>query len=194
LSSGQENEVKERIVELIEKFRRIFYEMPNVKKLEEYPTDKHITSDSHDSVVRLTEFLQKFHSVRIKTAALIMRFLCFDCNFFQVDKNKLIPPLDRVNYRMCRQLFDEKYVLEKLGQYKVSFGKRANFGFADAGRYVLGENKVLIDNLWFIGHFYHDGMDCEMREGAKIVDFPYLKGIELPESCPFLKYGCVRPS
>jgi len=59
---------------------------------------------------------------------------------------------------------------------------------------VLGENKVLIDNLWFVGHFYHDGPDCKMREGAKIIDFPYLEGIELPRSCPFLGYGCVRSS
>lgn len=65
-------------------------------------------------------------------------------------------------------------------------------GFDEIGKEFLGENKVLIDNLWFIGHFYCDGSDCQVREGASVVDFPYLKDIGLPDSCPFLKYGCRR--
>lgn len=69
--------------------------------------------------------------------------------------------------------------------------------FDDLGRNVLGEKKVLIDNLWFIGHFYHDALPenkCKMREGATIVDYPLLKDIidEIPETCPFLVYGCKR--
>jgi hypothetical protein len=152
---------------------------------------------SNSMVARLTELLQKFHSVRIKTAALIMRFLCLDCNFFEVDISKLIPPLDRVNYRMCSQLFNRRYVLQKLGAYEVSFDKRANFGFADIGKHVLGKNKVLIDNMWFIGHFYHDGHKqnkCEIREGAKVVDYLYLENIiqKMPKLCPFSVYGCER--
>ena len=165
-----------------------------LERLEKYPTTKHITSASQDVVVRQTELLQKFHSVGIKTAALIMRFLCLDCDFFTVDKSRLIPPLDRVNYRMCKQLFDRKYVLRKLGRERASFGKRANTVFDDLGKYVLGEKKILIDNLWFIGHFYHDGRDCKVREGAKIVDFPCLRDIELPRSCLFLKHDCLRSS
>lgn len=168
-----------------------------LEKLEVYPSDKHVTSISLDEVARLTELLQKFHSVRIKTAALIMRFLCLDCNFFEVDISKLIPPLDRVNYRMCSQLFNRRYVLQKLGAYEVSFDKRANFGFADIGKHVLGKNKVLIDNMWFIGHFYHDGHKqnkCEIREGAKVVDYLYLENIiqKMPKLCPFSVHGCER--
>lgn len=72
--------------------------------------------------------------------------------------------------------------------------------FDDLGRCIFGERKILIDNLWFIGHFYHDRRKdveptCEMRKGAVIIDYPVLRDLipELPESCPFLKYGCKRP-
>ena len=126
-----------------------------------------------------------------------MRFLCLDCSFFKVDKSKLVPPLDRVNYRMCEQLFGTEYVLEKLGEYEVSFDTGAHFGFADIGKQILGKKQVLINNLWFIGHFYHDGKernDCGIREGARIVDYPHLKNItrKLPDSCPFEMHGCAR--
>jgi hypothetical protein len=170
-----------------------------LERLEKYPSKKQISSVSEDQVVRLTELSPKFHSVRIKTAALIMRFLCLDCNFFEVDKSRLIPPLDRVNYRMCKQLFGEEYALDKFGKERASFGKKANSAFDSLGKDVLGENKILIDNLWFIGHFYHDRRKdveptCEMRKGAVIIDYPLLKDVihKLPRSCPFLKYGCKR--
>jgi len=168
-----------------------------LEKLEKYNDTKRITPVSQVDVVRQIELLQKFHSVGIKTAALIMRFLCLDCNFFRVDKSKLIPPLDRVNYRMCEQLFSKEYVSEKLGEFEDSFDKKANFGFADIGSSVLGKDRVLIDNLWFIGHFYHygrDRKDCNVREGAKVVDYPYLINVidKLPDRCPFSDYGCRR--
>jgi len=150
------------------------------------------TSGSQDEVRRLTELLTDFHSVRIKTAALIMRFICLDCNFFEIDKSKLIPPLDRVNYRMCEQLLGRKYILEKLGNIRGTFSEEATMTFNNIGKNILGEDKILIDNLWFVGHFYHDGTNCQIRESAKIIEFPYLRQIDLLESCPFLEYGCER--
>lgn len=170
-----------------------------LERLEKHPSEKNIYSINEDQIFRLTELLQKFHSVRIKTAALIMRFLCLDSNFFELDKSRLIPPLDRVNYRMCLQLFDKQYILDKLGPNSVSFDKRATYEFNDIGKQVLGENKILIDNLWFLGHFYHDrrkkiAQTCGIREGVLIVDYPFLKDIieGLPKRCPFAEYGCKR--
>jgi hypothetical protein len=170
-----------------------------LKRLEKYSGSKRVTSVSEDEVIRLTELLQKFNSVGIKTAALIMRFLCLDGNFFQVDRSQLIPPLDRVNYRMCKQLFGKKYISDRLGEERDSFGKKANMVFDDLGRDVLGKDKVLIDNLWFIGHFYHDRRKdveptCDIRKGAVIIDYPLLKNMihKLGRPCPFLKYGCER--
>lgn len=170
-----------------------------LERLKKYSGSKRITSVSEDDVTRLTELLQKFKSVGIKTAALIMRFLCLDCNFFQVDGSQLIPPLDRVNYRMCKQVFGKRYISDRLGEERDSFGKKANMVFDDLGRDVLGKNKVLIDNLWFIGHFYHDRRKdveptCDMRIGAVTIGYPYLKDMlhKFPKSCPFLKYGCGR--
>lgn len=170
-----------------------------LEKLEKYPGSKRITSVSEDDVTKLTELLQKFKSVGIKTAALIIRFLCLDCNFFQVDRSQLIPPLDRVNYRMCKQLLGVGYALKKFGKERASFGKKATMNFDALGKQVLGRDKVLIDNLWFIGHFYHDRrkgveLTCEMRKGAVIIAYPLLKDVihKLPSSCPLLKYGCKR--
>ena len=170
-----------------------------LERLEQYPGTKRITPTSHDPVVRLTELLQKFPSVRIKTTTLIMRFLSLDCSFFEVNKSRLIPPLDRVNYRMCRQLFGEEYVLDKFRKERASFGIKATMNFDALGEDVLGGKKVLIDNLWFIGHFYHDAEPenkCKMRGGAKIVDYPLLENIieRLSETCPFLAYSCERSS
>ena len=51
---------------------------------------KPIESQESEEVARTTEFLQKFPSVGFKTATLIMRFLCLDSNFFEVDKKRLI--------------------------------------------------------------------------------------------------------
>jgi len=163
-----------------------------LQKLEEFPSVKPVTSTSPDDVVRLTELLPKFDSVRIKTAALIMRFLCLDCSFFDVDRSKLIPPLDRVNYRMCEQLFGKKYTMEGFGRLRGTFDKKATLAFDDLGKTILDKNKVLIDNLWFIGHFYHDGTNCNVRQGAKIIELPYLHDVELQASCPFWEYGCAR--
>lgn len=163
-----------------------------LEKLVEYPKLKFRKSTRSDDVARLTELLPRFDSARIKTAALIMRFLCLDSNFFEVDKTKLIPPLDRVNYRMCKHLLGEEDTLKKLGGYKTSFDKEATEAFEDLGKEILNENKVLIDNLWFVGHFYHDGTDCKLRDAAKILAHPYLKNISLPTLCPFAAYGCER--
>ena len=168
------------------------------EKLEKYVSSKLSinprTSPSLNEVLRLTELLTKFHSIRIKTAALIMRFICLDCNFLEVDKSKLIPPLDRVNYRMCEQLLGRKYTLEKLGESKATFGKKATIAFDNIGKDVLGKNKVLIDNLWFIGHFYHGThrTNCQIREGAEIIESPYLQDIRLQPSCPFSECGYKR--
>lgn len=168
-----------------------------LERLEKHSGSKRITSDSKDDVTRLTELLQKFKSVGFKTAALIMRFLCLDSNFFQVERSQLIPPLDKVNYRMCQQLFDKKDISD-LGEERDSFGKKLNMVFDRLGSDVLDKDKVLIDNLWFIGHFYHDrrkGVEqtCKMRKGAVIINYPLLKGMihELPGDCPFLN-GCGR--
>lgn len=166
---------------------RIFSE-----KLENYLDIKPRTSIISNEVLRLTKLFTNFNSVRIKTATLIMRFICLDCNFFEVDKSKLIPPLDRVNYRMCEQLFGREHTRAKLGRMKGTFDEKATMTFDDIGKDILGENKVLIDNLWFIGHFYHDGSNCQIREGVKIVEFPYLQDISLPTSCPFSAYGCEK--
>jgi hypothetical protein len=169
------------------------------EKLDKYSGSKRITPSSENNVTKLTESLQKFSSVRIKTAALIMRILCLDSNFFEIDRDQLIPPLDRVNYRMCRQLFGEKFVLRDFGKEKASYGVKETRNFANLGILVLGKGRILIDNLWFIGHFYHDRRKdvkktCEMRKGAIVVEYPVLKDLlnRLPESCPFLKYGCKR--
>jgi len=166
-----------------------------LKKLKNYYGEKNDNSlRDEDPIRQITKLLTKFHSVRIKSAALIMRFLCLDSNFFDVHKSKLIPPLDRVNYRMCEQLLDKK-----LGKISASFNETAHKKFQDIGEEILGENMILIDNLWFIGHFYHDGRKhthslCGVRKGAMIVDFPFLKDIieKMPRQCPFLKYGCKR--
>ena len=53
--------------------------------------------------------------------ALIMRFLCLDSNYFSVDENLLIPPLDRVNYRMCKQLLGNKETHDLLMDEKPAF-------------------------------------------------------------------------
>jgi len=47
-------------------------------RLEKYSGSKRITSASENDVLRLTELLQKFNSVRIKTAALIRTIECVD--------------------------------------------------------------------------------------------------------------------
>jgi hypothetical protein len=163
------------------------------KKLEEFQGSKSVTSESSEEVARTTELLQKFYAVRFKTAALIMRSLCLDCNFFSVDKNMLIPPLDRVNYRMCRQIFGEQYTKKRLGEIEDSFDIHQTNAFGQIGREVFNDIKVLIDNFWFIGHFYHDnGKDCALRQGARIIDFPYLQNVILTTGCPFLKHNCCR--
>lgn len=162
------------------------------EKLENHFDTKPRKSIISNETLRLTKLLTNFNSVRIKTAALIMRFICLDCNFFVVDKSTLIPPLDRVNYRMCEQLFSREYTQANLGRIKGTFDEKATMTFNDIGKDILGENKVLIDNLWFIGHFYHDGSDCRIREGVKIIEFPYLQDISLPTSCPFSAHGCEK--
>ena len=164
------------------------------EKLENYLDIKPKTSIIPNEALRLTKLFTNFHSVRIKTATLIMRFICLDCHFFEVDKSKLISPLDRVNYRMCEQLFGRKYTLANLGRMEGTFDEKATMTFSDIGKDILGENKVLIDNLWFIGHFYHDGLNCRIREGAKIIEFPYLQDICLLTTCPFSAYGCKKSS
>ena len=161
------------------------------EKLYGWTATKPITSIETEPVVRTTELLQKFRSVRFKTAALIMRFLCLDSSFFIVDNKKLIPPLDRVNYKMCQQIFG-KIDTDGLGKMDASFSKEKTMEFDKLGRKILGDDKVLIDNLWFIGHFYHDGSNCKIREGVKIVDFQYLKNVNPPKKCPFSGHGCSR--
>jgi len=174
------------------------------KKLENYsavkPRKSTTLHDPSNEALKLTRLLTGFKSVRIKTAALIMRFVCLDCGFFEVDKNKLIPPLDRVNYRMCKKLFGKENIEAKLGKPKPkgTFNEKATMAFNDLGKDVLGEDKILIDNLWFIGHFYHNEpfqdkrLNCQVIEGVKILELPYLQDIELQNSCPFSKYGCIK--
>jgi len=166
------------------------------RKLEEFKGDylKFVEPEEQEKVARTTELLQRFPSVGFKTATLIMRFLCLDSNFFVIDQNMLIPPLDRVNYRMCTQVLGEQEAHDRFGDEKTSFSKDEIKDFGQFGIEILGENKVLIDNLWFIGHFYCDselGKNCRVREGALIINLPYLKGVNLEQECPFYHF-CKR--
>jgi len=163
-----------------------------IKKLETHFKLKgpHILNETQ--TLRATKLLTNFTSVRIKTAALIMRFICLDSNFFDVNISTLIPPLDRVNYRMCVQLFGSNYTQSMLGKMSGTFNEGATKRFDKISKEILGKNKVLIDNLWFIGHFYHGGKSCKIREGTIIIEYPYLTDINLPEKCPFSIYGCNK--
>ena len=93
---------------------------------------------------------------------------------------------------MCQQIFGKNVTKKRLGKIEASFSKEQTKEFDKIGREILGKDKVLIDNLWFIGHFYHDGSNCKIREGVKIVEYQYLKNVNPPEKCPFSRYGCSR--
>lgn len=180
-----------------------------LQKLRLYKGDRNtsmVNSTEPEKVVETIELLTKFTSVGFKSATLIIRFLCLDSTFFKIEIKTLIPPLDRVNYRMCEQIFGKEFTKKTIGkENKPSFSKLETMNFDKLGKVILGNNKVLIDNLWFIGHFYHDcsnrigcegakdkGCDCKIREGARIINSQYLKNIKLPSECPFFKYNCNR--
>lgn len=163
-----------------------------------------IISSKEPTVLKVTRLLAFFHSVRIKTAALIMRLLCLDSNFFKADTESLIPPLDRVNRRMCKHLLGKKYTNQCLGEetgtYKdfdeeATLGSESKTGFVGVGKEVLGKkNAILIDNMWFIGHFYHISnkrSSCDLSEAAVITESPYLDK-KLSNKCPFSEIGCSR--
>jgi hypothetical protein len=156
---------------------------------------KDIDTQDFEGVLQTTVLLQKFPSVGLKTAALIMRFLCLDSNYFSVEQNLLIPPLDRVNYRMCKQLLGNKETHDLLTDEKPAFKLPETQKFAKLGCEILGKNGILIDNLWFIGHFYCDSKlqnDCKLRKGVSSINFSNLIGVNLHEECPFYKYGCRK--
>ncbi|MHA1428689.1 MAG: hypothetical protein ACTSQI_22150, partial [Candidatus Helarchaeota archaeon] len=73
--------------------------------------------------------------------------------------------------------------------------------FQNLAEDVMGsrEERIVFDNLWFIGHFYHDSetQDCALREAIVYLDKPYIdpyfitgQQVDLPEMCPFKKIGC----
>ncbi len=211
-TAGQSLDKIGESIQEIEKFLKTFHSENEIhdfnyflQKLGQYKgTNNLINSSDIENVVKTTELLKEFPSVGFKTATLIMRFLCLDSNFFKVERKTLIPPLDRVNYRMCQQIFGREKTEKLLGEIKDSFSKEKTMKFDEIGREVLNDDKVLIDNLWFIGHFYHDcskksgcegtsdNCGCKIREGAKIINSQYLKNVDLPLACPLFKHGCNR--
>ncbi len=58
------------------------------------------------------------------------------------------------------------------------------------------QDRIMLDNIWFIGHFYHDSYqrDCCLRKPVYLLDEPYVlpyfgmgENVELPEECPLKK-------
>jgi len=145
--------------------------------------------DPQDTMEEIIELFTMFYSVGIKTASLIMRFLYLDSNFFAECCPASNPPLDRVNFRMLQRL----NIHNGLAQ-KQSYGPREQKIFAGIGANILGKNnKGLIDNLWFIGHFYcDDNEDCHFREVFRFLEPKIVKGIDFWESCPLASLNCSK--
>jgi hypothetical protein len=144
---------------------------------------------SNNSVEAIIELLTMFYSVRVKTASLITRFLTLDSNFFGDCSSIVNPPLDRVNFRMLQLLKIQNELAEK-----ASYGPVEQKMFSQIGTDLLGKSrKGLIDNLWFIGHFYcDDNSDCKFREVFRFLEPVILNDIKFSESCPFTPLACSQ--
>ncbi len=142
-----------------------------------------------DNMEEIIEMFSMFYSVRIKTASLIMRFLYLDSNFFGECCPASNPPLDRVNFRMLQRLNIHNSLTEK-----VSYGPKEQKTFAQIGADILGKSKKgLIDNLWFIGHFYCDDNEgCDLREVFRFLEPKTVKGLDFWESCPLAPLNCSK--
>ena len=163
--------------------------------------------------------------MKIKTAALFFKVLIKDLKFFSDFnyKNKeIFIPFDRVNLRMLTYfLFNNNIlindflnngILKKynhLSQLWFNF-----FCYFLRAEYENNIPLIIFENLWYIGHFYHENMkkpykrgSCELamnntdnelvyqicnfrnalKYGDYFVDFP-LNNFEV--ICPFKGYNC----
>ncbi len=159
----------------------------------------------------LSNLFKEFKGIGQKTAALLTKFLCLYCNFFHETPKDLRVPLDRVNARMIYYLIDSNVLINYPNLYemlkKYNNEKKFNLNeliieeFQNLAEDVMGsrEERIVFDNLWFIGHFYHDSetQDCALREAIVYLDKPYIdpyfitgQQVNLPEMCPLKKIGC----
>lgn len=173
---------------------------------------------------QITRRLTHFSGMAQKTAALLMRLLCSYINFFNdANETNLEVPLDRVNLRVAFDILPD-HIVQKPGyqslqtQWRrlITSGQRPNpFSWQQielfqeiAAQVMDGIGPIIrFDNLWFIGHFYHDGQlnfkdgiwlasrdanNCQCRQIVEIIDEPYLSGVELPNICPLQHIGCSQ--
>jgi hypothetical protein len=162
-------------------------------KLRAFGQENNLTTergyDPQNTMEEIIELFTMFYSVRIKTASLIMRFLYLDSNFFGECCPASNPPLDRVNFRMLQRLNIQNGLTEK-----TSYGPKEQKTFSQIGADILGKDKKgLIDNLWFIGHFYcDDNEDCSYRDVFDFLEPKIVKRIDFWKSCPLISLNCSK--
>ncbi len=158
----------------------------------------------------------------LKSAALFMKLLCQDTQFFQgfTDAEALFVPADRVIARIVSYLLPPKDP-EELESADYVTADRSILGFIpgkDAGFWYLQSLAARVmgswnaawsfENLWFIGHFYHDNMrrpgrgwpaysaydppvePCRLREALVLAERATFHEHYPPTWCPLREFGC----
>ena len=181
------------------------------KTLESYEFKKHNIYSQDDRDIEIVTTNLRFHGMGQKTAALYMRFICEYCNFFKGRPQGLAVPLDRVNARMVNHLVSKAVLIRYRNLCKgiVKSIHKSYYQFKDSevkefqmlAEEIMGskQDRIILDNVWFIGHFYHDSprRDCRLRQSVFMLDEPYIspyfgigEKLEISPECPFKKIGC----
>jgi len=191
-----------------------------------------IKSDDKYMAYRLViNFVSKdnrFLGMQIKTAALFFKVLIKDLKFFtdfDFDKKEIFIPLDRVNLRMLTYFLTNLYTNADLENILFGYNSLTKYNhisqlwFNFVCKYLRDNNQAIIplinfENLWYIGHFYHENMKkapnrndadlavreengelsypvCSFRKALKYGDyFVNVQRSTFEAKCPFLKYDC----
>lgn len=188
--------------------------------------DKYI---AYRLVINFVKKDNRFLGMQIKTAALFFKVLIKDLKFFtdfDFDKTEIFIPLDRVNLRMITYFLTYLYTEADFENILFGYNRLAKYNsisqlwFNFICKYLRDNNQINLplinfENLWYIGHFYHENMKkapnrndddlavgeengelsypiCSFRKALKYEDyFVNVQRSTFEERCPFLKYDCI---
>jgi hypothetical protein len=183
------------------------------------PARRWIDGFSMAQLLTLALSVSRYAKLGLSRAAVFVKLLCEDAGLFEDytgpgGAQELFVPPDRTNLGLVRYLMrhDREFgrifpriVLKRVTKHPR--GDESFFRLSYLAHRMLGDRAILLENLWFIGRYFHDSVAplsapgqskapvrrqaCTVNEELVEQEGLVFGGIDVPEVCPLKARGCI---
>jgi len=163
--------------------------------------------------------VSRYARLGLSRAAVFVKLLCEDAGLFEDYRGpggmqELFVPPDRTNLGVATYLLKHdrdfgrvfpKVVLKRV--VKHPRGDESFFRLSYLAHRLLGEKAILLENLWFVGRYYHDSVapsapgrrpgeaprrsPCTLNAKLVAEEELVFAGMDVPDVCPLKARGCI---